>query len=112
LVNQVTGVDPEEPQQADNIDETFEPESLTQIPVLRELYLKQTWKLSRKARENQISNSELPALNTITTDTIESLPIDKPVDPKDMFEAMRSPDWPKWTVAIDKEHQGLLENDT
>jgi len=50
----------------------------------------------------------------MTTDTIEghTIPIGKPVDPKDMFEAMRSPDWPKWTIAMDKEHQGLLENNT
>lgn len=113
LVDQVAGIEPEERRYTDSSDETFEPENLTQIPV-REPYPKRTWKPSRKVRENQIFESELPALNTLTTDTIEGHPIPtgKPIDPKDMFEAMRSPDWPKWTIAMDKEHQGLLENNT
>ena len=93
LVDHVAGIDPEEHQHTERTDETFEPLNLTEIPV-RESYPKRTWKPSRKVRENQIYNSELPALNTMTTDTIEghTIPIGKPVDPKDMFEAIRSPD--------------------
>ena len=54
----------------------------------------------------------------MTTDTIESisngksLPIGKLVDPKDLFEAMKSPDWSKWSIALEKEHTGLLANRT
>jgi hypothetical protein len=54
----------------------------------------------------------------MTTDTIESisigksLPIGKPVDPKDLFEAMKSPDWSKWSIALEKEHTSLLANKT
>ena len=75
-------------------DETFEPEDLSFIPVLRDPYPKRSWKPSRKVKDNMIQQSELPALNTLTTDTLESLPIGKPEDPKSMLEAMKSPHWP------------------
>ena len=52
LVDEVAGMDPEEPQPTNAADETFEPSNLTQIPVLREPYPKRNWKPSRKAREN------------------------------------------------------------
>jgi len=114
LVDEVAGIEHEKRCAVDSSDETFEPLNLTEILITREPYPKQNWKPSRKVRENQLHNSELPTLNTLTTDTIEgySIPIGKPTDPKDMFEAMRSSDWPKWTVAIDKEYQGLLANKT
>jgi hypothetical protein len=112
LVDEVAGVDPEEPQPTNATDETFEPSNLTQIPVLREPYPKRNWKPSRKARENLLYESELPALNAMTTDTIESLPTGKPMDPKNIHEAMRSPDWPKWAIALDKECLVLLANNT
>jgi len=106
LIDQVAGVEPEERRRTDGSDETFEPEDLAKTPILRDPYPKRSWRPSRKVKDNQLYNSELPALNAMTTDTIEnqSQPIGKPVDPKDMFEAMRSPDWPKWTIAMDKEH--------
>ena len=114
LVDDVAGIDSEESQRTDDADDTFEPSNLSQIPVRKDPYPKRAWKPSRKARENLLHQSELPALNTLTTDTIEleSLPIGKPTDPKDMFEAMKSPNWQKWAIALDKEHLALLANDT
>jgi hypothetical protein len=119
IVDDLAGVDPVPPQSIN--DETFEPEDLSQIPIQREPYPKRTWKPSRKARENQLYESELPALNTMTTDTIENKnqpiennnqPIGKAVDPKNMLEAMRSPDWPKWVTALSNECSALEDNNT
>jgi hypothetical protein len=89
LVDEVAGIDLVP--QLTNSNETFEPENLTQIPVLRESYPKRNWNPSRKVRENRLYNLELLTLNTMTMDTIESQPIGKPIDPKDIFEAIRSP---------------------
>jgi hypothetical protein len=67
LVDQVVGIDPEEHQSTGNIlDETFEPENLTQTPIIRDPYPKRSWKPSRKVKENLLHNAEPPALNTMT----------------------------------------------
>ena len=71
LVDEVAGIEHEKRCVVDSSDETFEPLNLTEILITKELYPKRNWKPSRKVRENQLHNSELPTLNTLTTDTIE-----------------------------------------
>jgi len=121
LVDQTTGGETDTPPPRTN-DETFEPEDLSQIPVSRDPYPKRSWKPSWKARDNLLANSELPTLNALTTNTLENQPIDnrlsesqpirKPEDPRSLLEAMKSPDWSKWVVAMEKECDALRANET